>query len=312
MRINHFSKNNIVTERKRQDYGNTLIILGNGFDTDLGFNLSFKAYSNCHLNPTCGLSTWHDYENYLRDKILKWVASDQSEQTAKDINEEWQAFTSNFSYFFTKNTSDLSVINSTSNAYTILENLTKKSSIYTFNYTYPFEYVAIPFKGTNYQFVHGRYYRDTFDKLLMVMSQHHNMIVGIDCDKIPDVVKVNEYLQPLIKQLHSSYQPTNLSKDLIQSETVVFFGFSLGIVDYDYFADFFNSIINGNSVCKQIFIITYNNGSLSDMEFELKKQNLSFSQLNKFVEILPIFNENDSTKTLTEKSDNFKKLLSFI
>ena len=292
--------------------GKTLIILGNGFDTDLGFNLSFKAYSNCYLNPTCGLSTWHDFENYLRDKILKWVASDQSEQTAKGINEEWQAFTSNFSYFFTKNTSDLSVINSSSNAYTVLENLTDKSSIYTFNYTYPFDYVAMPFKGKDYQFVHGRYYRDTFDKPLMVMSQHHNMIVGIDNDSIPEIVKTNEHLRPLIKRLHSHYLPTDLSQDLLQSKTVVFFGFSLGVVDYEYFADFFDLIKKGNSICKQIFIITYNKDSLSDMEIELKKQNLSFSQINKFVSIYPIFNQDDSDKPLTEKSDNFKKLLSFI
>lgn len=49
----------------------TLIILGNGFDLDLGLNLSFEAYCN---NPLCFAykgKRWSDFENYIRKKNFR-------------------------------------------------------------------------------------------------------------------------------------------------------------------------------------------------------------------------------------------------
>ena len=48
----------------------TIIILGSGFDKDLGLNNSFEEFSKCHLNPTCGNAEWGAFENTLRHKVL--------------------------------------------------------------------------------------------------------------------------------------------------------------------------------------------------------------------------------------------------
>ena len=80
----------------------TLVILGNGFDRDLGIDLSFNAYCrNRHCiayHPEKKL--WSNFENDIRQKILSWD-KERNEESAKEINSEWIAFKKNFSYFFT-------------------------------------------------------------------------------------------------------------------------------------------------------------------------------------------------------------------
>ena len=79
----------------------TLVILGNGFDRDLGIDLSFNAYCrNRHCiayHPEKKL--WSNFENDIRQKILSWD-KERNEESAKEINSEWIAFKKNFSYFF--------------------------------------------------------------------------------------------------------------------------------------------------------------------------------------------------------------------
>lgn len=55
----------------------TIVILGNGFDRNLGIDLSFNSYCNYHLCPACNplnidKKRWSDFENEIREKILSW------------------------------------------------------------------------------------------------------------------------------------------------------------------------------------------------------------------------------------------------
>ncbi len=75
----------------------TIVILGNGFDRDLGIDLSFNAYCNYHLCPAYNplnidKKRWSDFENEIREKILSWYNNKRNEEYAKLINEEWIAF----------------------------------------------------------------------------------------------------------------------------------------------------------------------------------------------------------------------------
>lgn len=56
--------------------GNTVLIIGNGFDMDLGIELTFRKWRNCHHCLTYELSKsnpkgelWNDFENTLREYI---------------------------------------------------------------------------------------------------------------------------------------------------------------------------------------------------------------------------------------------------
>ena len=43
--------------------------------------------------------------------------------------------------------------------------------------------------------------------------------------------------------------------DLLSAENVIFYGFSMGMIDYGYFSEFFNAICNGTTSCKKIYYI---------------------------------------------------------
>lgn len=277
----------------------TVLIIGNGFDMDLGINLSFKSYRSSHyclayeldkLNPKG--DKWNDFERELRKCILEYEDySSNPENRAKDINLFWQGFWKYFSAFFTETTekypTELQVEENC--AFEVLRAITTETEVFTFNYTYPYEYTQIEPKNV-FKFIHGRYYKDSFSDNMLIMSQSQNMILGIDCSRIPEKIKVNEYFRPIIKQYNQSFIETNVREALNEAQNIIFFGHGLGICDSDYFEHFFNNIENGNAKCKTIYIVTY-----KEIDFEeIKKSTLEWGvNLNnlKFngVSLIPVY-----------------------
>lgn len=279
---------------------NTIVILGNGFDRDLGINLSFGAYCRC---PKCIAyvehdeddKPWGDFENDIRQKILEWNDY-KDDKVAETINGEWLAFKANLSHFFTWATSEEKLnIDASSCAYQMLKNFSEKSEVYTFNYTNPYEYVQLNFTK-EFTHIHGRYYRDTFRKNTMTMSQSSNMIVGIDYKRIPQSVHENYWLSPIIKQRNPSFHKTDIKEKLLNAKTVIFFGLSMGITDSDYFDEFFMTITNGISVCKDIFYITKNQGAFETIKENIRKMGYDYSAIEQHVKIIPIYTEHESFK----------------
>lgn len=308
---------------------NTIVILGNGFDFDLGMHLSFEDYCHCPLCPayvdkdkdkdkTKNIDKavdkniakkkeqlWSNFENDIREKILAW-SENQNDEIAKDINQEWLTFQKFFSFFFTWTISkeNLTLKNS-SYAYQMLENFSDKCNVYTFNYTYPYEYAQIDNKK-KFTHVHGRYYRDTFDKELMVMSQSSNMIVGIDYKRIPKSVYENKCLSPIIKQLHPAFHKTDIEEKLLYAKTVIFFGVAMGITDSDYFDEFFTAITNKTSICEVIYYITLNKDGFDKFRENIEGMGYRYALIEKHVKIIPIYTEQKI------ESEDFKNVLSLI
>jgi NAD-dependent SIR2 family protein deacetylase len=251
----------------------TLLVLGNGFDLDLGIELTLKKYresshclsyefDKCHPKGDC----WNDFEETLRQTMIDWCNSSRDEETAKSINLFWRGFWRYFSAFFTENTQDYPETKSVKHnyAYAVLQHLNSNSSVYTFNYTFPYDYVNDE-APCDFKFVHGRYHKDTFKKEMATMLQSHEMILGIDNEHIPTEIKNNEYLRPIIKQLNTHFKDSGIVSELCNAETVIFFGHSLGITDADYFDKFFSMIFQNTSVCKTIYIVTYDSNALSNI-----------------------------------------------
>lgn len=285
-------------------------ILGNGFDRDLGINLSFGAYCRC---PKClayvehdeDEKPWGDFENDIRNKILAWY-DNRTDEVAKSISEEWLAFKVNFSYFFTWATSKEKLsIDTFSCAYQMLKNFSEKSEVYSFNYTNPYEYVQIN-SMKEFTYVHGRYCRDSFRKDMMTMSQSPCMIVGIDYKRIPQSVHDNYWLSPIIKQRNPSFHKTDIEEKLLNAKTVIFFGFSMGITDSDYFDEFFAAITKGISICEVIYYITLNESGFDTFKENIRKMGYDYSSIESQVKITPIY-----TSQGVENED-FKSVLSFI
>lgn len=270
---------------------NTLVILGSGFDKDLGLNNSFSDFSRYHLCPVAGNDKWSNFENTLRDKVINWYNNGMNSKDAIELNKLWYEYSKTISWFFT-NCSDEFKINEKTCAYKFLECLTENSKIYSFNYTNPYEYVDVK-KLNEIIHLHGRHYKDSFYKGMMVMSQGNDIILGIDGNCIPEDGFNNPYIHALVKKHHNVYKETDIINDLLNVEDVIFYGFSMGIVDFNYFEKFFSSIVKGTCLCKNIYYVTYNQESYGDFRNNLLNVKVDYETIIKNVSIIPIYTQND-------------------
>lgn len=294
--------------------GNTVLIIGNGFDMDLGIELTFRKWRNCPHCLSYELSKsspkgelWNDFENTLREDILAYHNGSLSPDIKdSDINLFWQGFWKYFSVFFSEETRDYPETKRVQEncAFEVLKQLTESSKVFSFNYTYPYEYVNLPPKCV-FNFVHGRYHKDYFVDGMLMMVQSHNMILGIDYKRIPQQIRSNEYFAPIIKKQNPSFKETGIETALIEAENVIFFGHSFGITDSDYFDEFFSEIENNESPCKRIFIITRDQNSYSHIIESAKLWGVDLDRLSKSkVEIIQIFS------SLGVDQSKFKEMLS--
>lgn len=279
-----------------------LVILGSGFDIDLGLKNSCADYAKDYRCPIVGNETWSAFENTLRDEVIKWYNQGKCEQKAVELKLLWQVYVKNVSWFFTEKSDDFLVRKhkkgrkvkkvQTSCAYRFLKRIKVNCDckVYTFNYTNPYEYVDIP-KAKEFIHLHGKHYKDTFDKTLMVMSQEHNIIFGID-ECIPEDGINNPCIHPLVKRYHPQYKKTDIIADLLNAENVIFYGFSMGMIDYGYFSEFFNAICNGTTSCKKIYFVTYDKKGLKDFYGNLNANNLNVDDILQQVSIIPIYTRN--------------------
>ena len=79
----------------------TIVILGSGFDIDLGLENSCSDYAKSHFCPIAGNEHWSAFENTLREEVIQWYNNGNSEQMAEELNQLWQVYVKNISFFFT-------------------------------------------------------------------------------------------------------------------------------------------------------------------------------------------------------------------
>ena len=276
----------------------TLIILGSGFDIDLGLGNSCRDFCKSHYCPTTGNQYWSDFEGTLRDEVIKWYTDGKQDLAAKALNELWQVYVRNISWFFTDK-SDKFKCNERACAYKFLKRLspTCKTKVYTFNYTNPYEYVDIP-QLKEFTYLHGTHSRDTFNKDLMVMSQGHEIILGID-ECIPQDGLSNPNIHALVKKNHPRYKDTEIVYDLSKAHNVVLYGFAMGKTDLGYFDRFFNALKNNSYPCEKLYYVTFDKNCFNDFLSNLKENGLNTGSIR----LIPVYTKYGS------KNRKFRKML---
>ena len=73
----------------------------------------------------------------------------------------------------------------------------------------------------------------------------------------------------------------NLQNDLETAQNVVFFGQSFGITDSDYFKPYFYGIIEGKIKRQNIFIVTYNEESFTNIYSNMQEYGIKIEDINK-------------------------------
>ena len=293
----------------------TLIILGNGFDLDLGLNTSFRDFVRSFLFQTAPevplikkikIEEWSDLERELRDAILEYAES-PTVSLLEDITYTWLVIQQRWARYISEIT-ELKEINikRDSYAYQLMQKTTDTSNWYSFNYTDPF-YLCNISEQMQPTYLHGSFTpREYTQKSNLMFLIPKNLIIGIDSN-VPLSIMNNKRIRHIIKIKHPEYKTTELSQSLKSSRNIILFGHSLAITDSDYFKEFFYSIINGELRKKRIFIITYDSCSLEKIKENMKEYSIDYYQLLRSdVEVIPIF-----TKSNTGYND-FKYILNLV
>lgn len=258
----------------------SVLILGNGFDLDLGLNTSYEDFvksnywpfkkSNYYeegslplfLNNYLGkIGTWYDLEEALAKFASKCVHS--QEYLINRDKEYFQILIKKLKeYLQSQEESFVEMMHGDNHtkrmtpAHYVLETFQRKEvrSIYTFNYTNLYRIANKLILGFDdeYTHIHGALAKD-------------NIILGTGDQRNLD----DNYFE-FYKSASPRYESNDLVEDLNSADEVYIFGHSLGLNDHDYFSDFFKKAskeVNRQKI--KIRIFTYDEKSAMDIKKQL-------------------------------------------
>lgn len=230
---------------KNRDKMNTLVIIGNGFDLNLGLKTSYRDFLE---SPEC-FALINNRDNYLLNrffnnfKLQNWVDIEtELKSFAREYNGksgnykehfkiEYKEFLDVFMNYMCRIEEEASSVNQSvvlrnSLAARLLRTISLhplKYDIFSFNYT-DLNRLAMAAgcrESLHYQHMHGS-------------LVEKSIIIGFE-DNVNDV---SDFCF-MIKTFNRGYASHNLRRALNQAENVIIFGHSLGMTDYQYFSKFF-------------------------------------------------------------------------
>lgn len=272
---------------------NTILIIGNGFDLDLGLNTSYKSFIDtmyeCEQHPESKniliddmikkyrkCANWIDIELFLRDYAISY--SNKDIEKNRNIELEYRKLCNDLNTFMVqykylddkKNYLGEYVYNIGTISSKLLEWISNQpnSRVYSFNYTNMNDVARslnkqqnLNIKDFDIRYIHGETCSSYNGRIAPI-------ILGIDDVKVKDEFKC------MIKSTHSSYN-SGIMSDLPKATHVVFFGFGMGQTDHPYFKDFFKMIENGKLNTRiSVFNISNSSafyGQLVNMKIDVAK-----------------------------------------
>lgn len=261
---------------------NNILILGNGFDLDLGLKTKYSDFAASDEWKVCANEESNLYK-YLEGKnkpdrwfdleaeLLNYATTiNPSSMTFKDILKEDELYFNQLhegiKIFLDKQ--QLIGINVDSCAAKLLKAVVENGlfrNIYSFNYTNLNIYakqLGIEIES-KCNYIHGS-----------LSDASH--ILGVNEDKIADGYGF------LRKTMSSHYRPHNLFEDLKAADEVIFFGLSFGEIDFHYFEDFFKNLINKDVALrkkKHVTLFTKDESSRKEFLFKLDSKGIKPKEL---------------------------------
>lgn len=227
----------------------TVIVIGNGFDIDLGWRTSYRDFYECKKGWEMFKTdeddlfqyiikhvaeNWFDFERTLHEYCVKKSKEDVSKDIiSKDLN-TYKSLKSELGFFIQERSKE--AVNKHSFAYRLLEKyievckyrLSGDSAplLYSFNYT-ALDDVAKqidPKWNFSYSPLHGTLKRN-------------NIIFGFH----DDMNIIREY-RDLQKSSDGPFDPAQFVNPLMDASNIIFFGVSMGYIDSVYFKKMFQRV----------------------------------------------------------------------
>lgn len=285
------------------------MIIGNGFDLDLGLKTRYSDFAKSEYWPKKDFYFENNLQKAMSDAACKDAWFDL-EQVLADYaaTQDGDAFTPQSPYcyedknFFNQLTNNLTLylhneqktctIQKDSIAAKVLRSVVNNgyfSSIYSFNYT-DISYLAskLGIQVNKYEHVHG-------------CLKDSSIILGVD-----DKVDLRKGYSFLYKTFNKSYTSHHIQYDLQEADEVVFFGHSLGPNDYHYFEQFFRYQCQESfdrKDMKRITFFTYDDKSRISLLEKLREMN------DKRTDLLFMLNDVDFICTKDGDSEKLQRFL---
>lgn len=265
----------------------TLLIIGNGFDLDLGLNTRFLDFAEsdkwpfknisankqlgAYLNK-CAKDSWFDLEHSMKSfclerstlNSLKLYKQDFVESVRKD---DALLNTGLVEYLEQAEKGKLDIDSYASKILRECDQAINPPAIYSFNYT-DLKTIA---RRLGYDFsirvtyVHGS-------------LQDKSIVLGFD-----EMKEIPGQLLFMSKSRRDRYSSSDLFDALKKHKVIVFFGISFNIIDFGYFSDFFDGVSTGRLKDKVIRVITLDETSHQDILNRISQNvNTSIFEINRY------------------------------
>ena len=299
-----------------------ILILGNGFDIDLGLKTGYRDFMNndnywpFQKEPESYSplgqelkkikeENWYDVERALLQFAKSYRQSTDPFERDPNVfincRYDYECLVSALAEYLQAQ-QDEGEVNTDSVAFRVLKRLLGNKSldvIYSFNYTDIKKILqripGLPSINIPIVNVHGK-------------LNDHTLILGVN-EK--EELSYNQF-QYLYKTFNRHYRSNSLRYDILTAQEVIIFGHSLSEVDYSYFEDFFFSLCQRDedkSGKRKVTIFTYDEKS----ELQIKRWLRSMNQVQ--IELLYGYNDFQfiCTKYANDKdSVDGRRLLDFL
>lgn len=277
-----------------------VFVVGNGFDLDLGWKTQFSHFANSSfwpqrpngpanlysmLNHERRMSQWLDVEMLLANYSRAKGGMTFPNNAPCDRAYFEQLSYSLISYLKEQQNLPISDDSIAAKVLDAVLSDISKVKIFSFNYT-DLKLVAKKLgllTEFDYEHVHG-------------CIKDKSVIMGI-----PDSVDVCDNYEFLYKTFNKHYCSHSILYDLLDADEVIFFGHSLGKIDYHYFQKFFEAQCDVNmkrNASKRISIFTCDDASRMSILKQLREMNQKRTDL--------LFSQNDLKIFMTNGSDEIK------
>ena len=254
----------------------TLLIVGNGFDLSMGFNTSYGDFMQSSYFPNKETSSlcsylydqyeenmgWIDIENELSE-FSKMLTT--KKLNAKKINatldiesfrEEYDELKSSLKYYLQEETKRAFGPSPENHAKRVIDQLPAGSKIISFNYTSIIERLTWDkFKDSkgNLLHIHGS------------LAPYDDIVFGVE-----DSAKLSKEHVFLYKAYSPYLKVQKFSDWLNSAERIIFYGYSLGDTDRQYFENFFRKLCSGDTTYTELVFYYYGQSSYDNLIWQLQ------------------------------------------
>lgn len=254
----------------------TLLIVGNGFDLSMGFNTSYGDFMQSSYFPNKETSSLCSYLYDQYEENMGWIDIENElsefsrmlttkKLNAKKINatldiesfrEEYDELKSSLKFYLQEETKRAFCPSPENHAKRVIDQLPAGSKIISFNYTSIIERLTWDkFKDSkgNLLHIHGS------------LAPYDDIVFGVE-----DSAKLSKEHVFLYKAYSPYLKVQKFSDWLNSAERIIFYGYSLGDTDRQYFENFFRKLCSGDTTYTELVFYYYGQSSYDNLIWQLQ------------------------------------------